>query len=111
MRFPVGSAFNFSVTNGSIGNLGIGTQAFIEGGKVNEGFEDRADLATSLYGAVEFGFIRISTTYECEDTTCLVLDKYGGTLNIFWVFALLEWNTLPSGACLVWVTGNTFGFA
>lgn len=78
VRFPCGGAFDFSVADGTIGNDGAGAHAFVEGGEVNEGFEDRADLAAGLDGTVEFGFVGIAPAYESEDAAGAVFDSYGG---------------------------------
>jgi hypothetical protein len=53
VRPPGAAAFDFSGLDGAVADLGVRAEAAVEGGEVDEGFEDGADLALAVLGAVE----------------------------------------------------------
>ena len=65
-----------------IADGGPGTQAILKCGEVDEGFEDGADGAPSLQGAIILRFAGIASTDESQDGSGVIFDDHDGTLKV-----------------------------
>ncbi len=78
-------SFDFASEYSVITDVLVRVHAFIECGEIDEGFEDGADLAFGVGGAVVFGMVGISATYDGDDASCMVFYADESTLDVLWV--------------------------
>ena len=83
----------------------------VEGGEVDEGLEDRADLAAALEGAVEFRLVGIPSADDGEHGAGEVLDGDHTALKILRTGLGIDRQLLPRGAGLVRVAAGALDLA
>ena len=111
MRPPSAAATDFPALDGAVADGGVGPQAFIEGGEIDEGFEQRADLALGVLGAIETGFIGIAAADDGEHGAGAVLDDNGGALDVVRSAACLAREPAPCVVRGVGVSGHSLDLA
>lgn len=96
-----GCSSYFAAKNSVVTDVLMRVHAFIKCGEVDEGFEDGPYLASGVGGTVVFRVVGISTTYDGDDASGVVLYANECPLDILWVSSVIALDVAILGMSLV----------